>query len=144
MYDLLMVILVISPISLLLHEAGHTVAANVFTKAGVKLHLGIGPRIFTWRHPRGEVAVNAIYFAGGMTISSQPDKAYGKLAIAIAGPLMNLFVAALALILPFHPSIIAWVLFFNLWLGITNLIPFRILGKESDGWTILKVLLKKT
>ncbi len=144
MNDLLMVILVISPLSLLLHETGHTLAANVFTSAGVKLHLGIGPRLFTWKHARGEVAVNAIYFAGGMTISSQPEKAYGKIIIALAGPVTNLFVATIAPALPLPPSIIAWVLFFNLWLGITNLIPFKLLGKESDGWTVIKVIFKKT
>jgi Zn-dependent protease len=144
MNDLLMVLLIIAPISLLFHEAGHTLAANIFTSSSVNLHLGIGPRVLTWKYSRGEVAVNAFYFAGGMTISSQPEKAYGKVAIAIAGPLVNLLIAALTLLYPFHPSITTWVLFFNLWLGITNLIPFKLLGKESDGWTIVKTLIKKT
>ncbi|WP_347550516.1 site-2 protease family protein [Pseudalkalibacillus hwajinpoensis] len=143
MNDLLMVILIISPLSLLLHEAGHTLAANIFTTAGVKLHLGMGPRLFTWKHARGEVAVNAIYFAGGMTISTQPDKTSSKVVIALSGPAMNLSIAALALALPLPTSLIAWVLFFNLWLGVTNLIPFKILGKESDGWTIMKAIFQK-
>ncbi|WP_226658469.1 site-2 protease family protein [Guptibacillus hwajinpoensis] len=144
MNDLLMVLLIIAPISLLLHEAGHTLAANIFTSASVKLHLGLGPRILTWRHSRGEVAVNAFYFIGAMTISAPPEKAYGKIAIAIAGPLVNLIIAALTFLYPFQSSITVWILFFNLWVGITNLIPFKLLGKESDGWTIVKAIIRKT
>ena len=143
MNDLLMVILVISPLSLLLHETGHTLAANVYTKACVKLHLGVGPRLFTWKHARGEVAINAIYFAGGMTISPQPEKAYSKVVIALAGPFVNLCVAALTPFLPLQPSMVAWILFFNLWLGITNLIPFKFFGKQSDGWTVMKVIFQR-
>ncbi|WP_377889416.1 site-2 protease family protein [Alkalihalobacillus sp. R86527] len=144
MYDLLMVILVISPLSLLLHEAGHTLAANVLTSSSVKLHLGVGPRLFTWKHARGELAINAFYFAGGMTISSQPDNAFGKVIIALSGPLFNLSAALLALLLPLPLHIVALTIFFNLWLCITNLIPFKWKGKESDGWTILKVIREKS
>lgn len=144
MYDLLMVILVISPLSLLFHEAGHTLAANVLTSSNVKLHLGVGPRLFTWKHARGEIAINTFYFAGGMTISSQPDHAFGKVIIALSGPLVNLSVAIFALFLPLSFHIIAWIVFFNLWLSFTNLIPFKIMGKESDGWTIVKVIRGKS
>ncbi len=113
-------------LSILLHELGHSLVSQ---RCGIPV-----PRI-------------TLLFIGGLAeISREPDDAVSELKIAIAGPLVSIFLAGCACLLgwlfglahlPAIAGVCKWLALTNLFLVIFNMIP----GYPLDGGRILRALL---
>lgn len=113
-----------------LHEMGHALAAR---------HFGIGTRDITL-YPIGGVA----------NLERIPAKPFQELVIAVAGPLVNVAIAAAvavvfavdagigaAVLHPFSGGFLTWLLAINVWLVLFNLIP----AFPMDGGRVLRAVL---
>ena len=107
--------------SVLLHELGHALAARVY---------GISTRDITL-YPFGGVA----------SLRAEPASSGSELVIALAGPLVNLLLGALALPLALGGSSVAITfLVLNLGMGLFNLLP----AYPMDGGRVLRAILART
>jgi Zn-dependent protease len=137
-FGVLLMILLFACVTL--HELGHSVAAQ---------RLGIPVREIVLL-PLGGVAL----------LSRNPTKAWHELVIAVAGPLVNVFIAALLLLVtgvgvatglldmaalnlqpgtfaPSLPSLLSWLLYANVALVVFNMIP----AFPLDGGRIFRAIL---
>ncbi len=89
------------------HELGHFLVAK---RAGVTIHtfaLGFGPRVFAWRRGATDYALNLIPFGGYVKMAGEdfeetpPEEGSfrgkplgARMAVVVAGPVMNLVFAA--------------------------------------------------
>ncbi|WP_281242759.1 site-2 protease family protein [Salinibacillus kushneri] len=137
-------ILFIVPLSILLHEFGHAFMAYVFKADFIHFFVGSGKERAYMQVGRMRIHIHTLLFMGGVSVSEKENdfKDREKVLISVAGPLFN--------------GLIAWILFhyshdsmavrlsfwFNLWLAILNIFPFRFKKKKSDGYICVEVLMK--
>lgn len=138
-------LLFIAPFTIIIHEIGHMAGAIIVKADNVHLSIGQGKKVFTVSLRKLVIHIHAIFFMGGQATSKR-EKPYGPmdiLLITISGPLMNVFLAsAIYFLFKVHSSdYILLFIFFNLWVGLGNLIPFKIREKYSDGYIIFHTLI---
>ena len=141
MYEpILLFLLLLAPISILLHEIGHAIGAYLLKADVIQFSIGIGKSIFSIKLGRFNITIHLLFLFGGF-IGHERNKQYKKwelVFISILGPLVNIIAAGLCLLI--HNELFYISFLFNLWLGIFNLIPFKWKGKKSDGYICLEVL----
>jgi hypothetical protein len=136
---------VIAPIGSILHELGHGLGALLLKAERVEIFIGIGKRIIDVTGKRLLVSLHLFFFLGGYSIS-QRERQYTrteKAIICISGPALNLLVAGIASFAASFFSkngMVDLFVYFNVWLGLINLIPFKIGRKHSDGYKICSLL----
>jgi len=142
---LLPLILLIAPMSVIVHEIGHLLGAKIVKAEYFKLSIGKGKSILFYSKKSLDIIVRAFYFTGGEAKSKrkQPYKPFDILLITAGGPLMNLIFAFMLYVISkvYPTNLIGLFILFNLWLGIGNLIPFKVKGKTSDGYVIYRSVL---
>ncbi|MFC4557435.1 site-2 protease family protein [Virgibacillus kekensis] len=143
-YLLIYLIFCVAPIGTLLHEAGHAAGARALNARRIQLSVGSGKEISRFSVGRLTISIHAVYFLGGMAYSER-NRVYTKLEkiwIAVSGPLSNLIVTLLLFFLytQWSSNYLLLPLLFNLWIATINLIPFKIKGRQSDGYVIFKTL----
>jgi len=138
------------PIQLIAHELGHALAGRMM--GGYLLRFVIGP----WRGSRFRSGfrwrrVRALQGIGGFVQTLMPADGrfqQAMIAMLLGGPLANLLLAALSLVvifyLPYWPFQIfaSAIVLFGLLLGVVNLIPFRVAGFLTDGAQLLQLWTK--
>ena len=146
-YFILYLLLIVAPIGTIIHETGHLIGAIIVKADRISISIGLGKKIGTYSFRNVTINIHTLFFLGGY-VQSQRKASYETsevVWITIFGPINN---AVFAMIFYFmneiyvHPYI--QILFlFNLWLAVVNIIPFKIRGKQSDGYMILKAILKR-
>lgn len=142
----LFLIFIGSPFSVFMHELGHALAGIVAKTTQTTLYLGTGKKFFRFRCGRICFVVQRFYLFGGYTINERksPYTTWELVYITASGPLMNGLVALGILFLwntaanPYLSILFA----FNVWLALGNLVPIRLKGKQTDGYTIMEILRK--
>jgi len=141
---LLYLVLIVAPISTFLHELGHALGAKFVKADQITLLIGAGKPLKTITVRKIEFVIHNLFFIGGLTKSERkyPYKKIEMIWITALGPMMNAFIALLSYLLYlFYPNIFLYLLFmFNSWLALVNIIPFKIKGNQTDGYTILQLL----
>lgn len=133
-------LLIIAPLGNFLHEAGHAAGAAAAQADKISITIGGGPKLLTFTIGKLTIQVNIILFAGGHHRSWRADS-YSlreQRLIAAGGPFMNIAAGAAVLLLYniCPDGFLRLFCMYNAWLGLVNLLPFRLKGKASDGWTI--------
>ncbi|MFC3038972.1 site-2 protease family protein [Virgibacillus xinjiangensis] len=133
--------------SIVIHELGHAVAARILEAEETELSIGIGKKIGSLKAAGIQVNFHICYFLGGLAQSRrrEPFTDREKVWVSFAGPLASATISLLAgLYLPVTDSNEYLRLFFlfNLWLAAINIIPFKVRGKETDGYIILTIIKK--
>jgi hypothetical protein len=134
--------------ALLVHELGHAYAARRF---GWPITLvAVAPVAYDMRTRRLRFWMRAGEgFGGVVECRPLPGRSYrARLAwLAFAGPLANLLLALIVVVLAQIPFVNRVAMIFaplgavSLFLGIGNLVPFKTRrGARSDGWMILRAL----
>ncbi|MGR9049867.1 site-2 protease family protein [Halobacillus faecis] len=142
---LLVLIFLVAPLSLFVHELGHLFPGLYFRADQSILHLGRGKVIGRWRKNGVCVYIHLFFFQGAYSVNERkrPFKDFEKAWISIGGPLFNA-VTAMVLFIWFKDQgghLLRVSFLFNTYLAIMNLVPFSIKGKDSDGyrlWSIVK------
>lgn len=141
----ILVLMIVAPFCLLFHELGHLYAAKMVKANVIELSIGVGKTFIKIKRKGIHITVRHFFFLNSYTSSYRqvPYLSYEKILISMMGPLFSLFLAMIWFIIySFFGMILIFYVFhlFNLWIGIINLLPFKIGQKESDGYTICKQL----
>lgn len=142
--NIIILILIIVPISLLVHELGHLFGAQCLKADRVIISIGTGKKIkrFTMRQMTLDIYF-LIMFHAHTHSERNPDFSNKEFAFITAmGPLFSLIFTVFfgVLLFVFNTDVIIYFFLFNLWLTITNLIPFKFKNQMSDGYLILTLL----
>ena len=142
--NLIYLILIIAPISLIVHELGHAFAAYFLKADKIIVTLGIGKKLKTFKVKNINIIIHLCLMLNAYTCSERHNKFTKKefSIITIMGPVMSLFMSiffyyAYAIL---ETEFIFYFFLFNIWLTISNLIPFKIGQRQSDGYVFLKLL----
>ncbi|MDC3413098.1 M50 family metallopeptidase [Aquibacillus sp. 3ASR75-11] len=141
---LIYLILIMAPLGLFAHELGHGLASLLLKASRVNLVLGSGKRLLTFKWNRLVITIHRVFFLGGYSNSERNDEfsRLEQIIICISGPLCNLIVAGGLSTLEIENNMAGLFILFNIWLGVINLIPFKIGQKPSDGYKIFTLLKK--
>lgn len=135
---------IVGPIGTFIHETGHAIAARIVKADQIQLSIGLGRKIKDFSIGYVQIKIHLLFFLGGFVQSErrQPYQLLEKISIAFFGPLHNIIYAVLFYYINLYVEreLIQLLFLFNLWLAIMNMIPFKIKGRRSDGYTILKIL----
>ncbi|MFD1850536.1 M50 family metallopeptidase [Oceanobacillus bengalensis] len=138
----LYLVFIAAPASTYFHELGHALAANLVKADMIHITIGKGKQMIHLSNEKINTYVNRQFFLGAYTVSTRenPYTAYEKIFIALMGPLTNgIIVILLYILYGVIPNIYLELAFwFNLWLAIVNMIPFKWREKHTDGYTIYK------
>lgn len=150
----LVLMLLVWPFLVLLHELGHALPALVFTRSKVDVYLGShGDSANSWRMRVGLLEIyltkRHVFWAGGLCVPSRPEdmSQAQQVVMLLGGVTMSLVVAVLgfvgALVFDLHGSIKLFLFllsFMAVVTLVTNLAPVKHAGGASDG-LLLKQLL---
>ncbi|WP_075036774.1 site-2 protease family protein [Halobacillus dabanensis] len=147
---IIVLIFLMAPISLFVHELGHVLPGLFFGSERSNIHIGRGSSLLHCRGKKLELSIHVWFFQGAYSINERSPafSNFEKVWISIGGPLLNgLFALILSLFFSEaeNPFVKVFLLF-NLYLAIVNLIPFSFKGKGSDGyhvWQLLKRIWKR-
>ncbi|QDP40513.1 site-2 protease family protein [Radiobacillus deserti] len=137
MVNILLFVLIIGPISILLHELGHCFAAFLCKADDIELTIGRGRSLVSVKKGKLRVNIKQYFFLGGYSNYQKMDSFHPTemAVISFAGPFFNLLIFFSTCSVE-HPAIQLGSLF-NLWLCIINLIPFNIAMQQSDGYKVI-------
>ncbi|MEQ6376246.1 site-2 protease family protein [Bacillaceae bacterium S4-13-56] len=138
--DLLIFLFIFAPITLIFHELGHVIAASFFHIHKIEINLGRGRVVHSLKWSNIRFILRFFFIGGASTqIELNSPSIISDRFISLGGPLFNLFIFLFFFpILDRSPHSIQLFIYFNAWMSIINLIPFRIGTKKSDGWRILE------
>lgn len=142
--DICYLLFLIGPVSIIVHEMGHVAGALLENARPIKMHIGRGKKCFHLQIKSIEIFVYRWYFLGGATEFSRsvPLSKKNVIITSLAGPLCNLIIAAILFLLSIRPMgehYLLWCLF-NVWLGLSNLFPYKWRGKPSDGYLVWRTV----
>ncbi|MEN1969111.1 site-2 protease family protein [Lentibacillus sp. N15] len=145
-YVVLLLIFIIAPISTFVHELGHVFGAKWAKADSIILSLGSGKKIAALSYKQIQFSIHTLFFLGGLAYNKR-DKPYKPMEIiwiSLCGPIGNGIAATVVFCLVgfSYGPVRAFVLF-NIWLGLINMIPFRLNGKQSDGYTIVQTICRQ-
>ncbi len=120
-------LLVFFPLIVLVHEAGHAVAALLVGHRVLEVKVGAGPKVTAW-HGRWRLVLGLFPLGGHvMAGSSDPSGYRGKrLAITAAGPAMNALMFAFAPLIDASSSTLRDFAIVNACVLIFNLFPYSV------------------
>jgi len=138
--------LITAPLAIFIHELGHALGARIVQAEKIHLYLGAGHKIGSFTCGKLTIHIGIFYFLGGFTLSERTPsyKKNERLIIILLGPVMN---GAFSLVTYFLCKNLPFVnirlfIYFNAWLFIMNLVPYKIGDKRSDGYMFLQTLLR--
>lgn len=142
----LYILFIVAPLSTFIHELGHAYGAKLAKAENIELSVGLGKKLVSISLKQYRLSIHMFFFLGG-SVKNRRDLPYQRrdiMIITMLGPLNNaLFALIFYGIHLMDPSPYMIVLaMFNFWLAIVNIIPFKLWGKESDGFILLKEMLK--
>lgn len=146
-YLFLFLVFIVAPIGTLIHESGHLIGARTIQADQVTLSIGRGKQIGSFSLKRIRIDIHAIFFLGGLAQSERdpPYKPTEIIWITFCG-LLSSSIFAIIFYLLYHTYsnyYIQLLFLFNGWLAVVNSIPFKMKGKQSDGYMICKLILRK-
>ncbi|MBD8071485.1 site-2 protease family protein [Bacillus sp. PS06] len=146
MLFIIVLLFIVVPMTVFLHEVGHGLVARVMKIDGVEVVIGTGPMLVSFQFGGIHFQFHAIYFFGAYTtnLSAHEVSEWQRGLISLGGPLVNVGVAILAyLLLDMNHMISELFVLFNVWVGLVNLIPYKLLKRESDGLIFIKSMYKE-
>lgn len=144
----LLLVFFIAPISLLFHEIGHVMGAKWANASSIQLTIGVGKKLWAGSISNLQITVRSLFMINSFTSTTRknPYQRKEKIMITMMGPLFSGLLAIIiyGVYFIFIPSQMMYIFFlFNLWLVFINVLPFKIGQKQSDGYIIYTLLLKK-
>lgn len=137
----LMALAVYGPLLVLLHELGHAVFARRGGYRVTSFAVGLGRPMWSLYLRDGVVLhVDRWFFAGGACTAVPTGPPGRRRAWFHAGGFVAQAVLAVVLLLLPPSWLSERILWFDLWVALTNAIPWRLGSQASDGWHLLDAL----
>lgn len=140
----LLLLFVVAPTGTIIHEGGHFLGAKLVGADYVTCVIGRGNTIFSFTKKNTSITFGLFFFITGSTESfrRKPYTNEEKAFITMCGPLNNLLfiIVFWFIFLMYSSEIMLLFVLYNGWMGIVNLIPFRIKDRKSDGYILWKML----
>ncbi len=148
LFTFLLLLFFIAPVSLLLHEIGHAVGAKLMHASKINITIGTGKIVFEGSIKGIQIVIRRLFIINSLTSTFRDDpfNKQEKMIISILGPGFSGILAGILYMIyhAFIPSSVLYIFFlFNVWLVFINILPLKIGQKESDGYTIYKILFRK-
>lgn len=145
---IIILIVIIAPFSLFIHEIGHVIGAKLMAATKILLTIGVGNILWSISFQNIDIYIRRVFIVNSFTstVRDQPFTKKEKVFITFMGPLFSGVLAFISygLYYSFSSNLYLYVLFlFNAWLVLINLLPFKIGQKQSDGYTILHIILQR-
>jgi|SRR5690625_3682321 len=145
MIELIIFVIIIVPFSLFWHELGHLIGAKIVRASHVTLTIGLGKTIYTLTFKQMTFVIKRFFLFHSLTETSRIERLSRKeiIIVTILGPINNLVLTVIAsssFLFIKANMLVYLIIFFNGWLGLINLIPFKINNKPSDGYTIMQMI----
>lgn len=144
-YLFLYLLFAAAPISIILHEIGHAFAAKIVNADSIMISIGKGKRLKVIFLGRMQLVIYTAFFLGGLAESKRktPYSPREIVWIAMLGPITNGMIAFLFYVLnEIYPNNYLQLFYwFNVWLAVVNIIPFKLKDKYTDGYMIMQVIL---
>jgi len=140
----IVLIFVIVPITNFLHELGHILIAKFYSVKGTMIVIGSGRKLFHFTLFNTKVFIHAVYFIGALSTNESQEKItnWQKGLISLGGPFLNIGIGTCIYFSGFyHNQFVLLFMLFNMWVGVLNVLPFKISKRESDGYVFVKSLL---
>ena len=120
-------LLVFFPLIVLVHEAGHAVAALLVGHRVLEVKIGAGPSVTAWQG-RWRLVLGLIPLGGHVMAGSSDPSGYRakRLAITAAGPAMNALMFAVAPLIDASSSTLRDFAIVNACVLISNLFPYSV------------------
>jgi len=139
-------VFIIAPFSLLFHEIGHLVGATLMRASAIRLTIGLGKPLWQTNFANVDIIIRRFFLINSLTstVRNTPFRNREKAIITIMGPLFSgilTLIAYIAYSIFIATDILYLFFLFNLWLVVINLIPFKIGHKQSDGYTIYRLII---
>jgi len=148
MFEWLMLLVIIVPLSLLLHELGHGCIAYIRNVPCIDIGIGMGKEIFSFQIGRMHVHISLIFFLGAFASYSSEEgfKHLDKALISLGGPLFSMVAFWLCWwgFMTIQTNFLFTLMLFNGWLALINLFPYKIKEKKSDGYILVEAILSRT
>jgi Zn-dependent protease len=147
-YLIIYLLFIAGPLSIILHEAGHTFAARTANADQMQLSIGIGKKIYGKYFGKLELTIHSLFFLGGFSASSRSTQftSTEMIWITLMGPLTSALAAVafyfIHLVFPSHYVLLFFL--FNAWLAIVNLLPLKVGEKQSDGYKIIQLIRNRS
>jgi len=139
--EFLLVVLAGLVTAVVCHELGHLLCARMLKVPVRALYLGAPPRVISFSAGQVRVHVGPL-LRGRVTHDAAPAAA--SAAIVAAGPAVNVLMAGIALGVARHNAVAVVLAWSWGWLGITNLVPFRLsAGRRSDGANLARAIARR-
>lgn len=146
MKNFAILLLIILPFSILIHELGHAFFAKVFGAEITKICIGTGRKLLGFK--KFEIRIGFCF--GGECIFTyiKKNNIFSRILVHLGGVLFNAISAALLyfiLILHLLPSTFITNIFIltQVYMLILNLLPFTIKGLDTDGKLVLQLFKKE-
>lgn len=140
-FDLIIVVIILNPIAILIHELGHCMWVKIFRATVTSINIGIGDRVFSI----GKLHLNRWYFQGGNFYYNNLNKPTKVriIFILLGGVLANFIIFCILFIFHFYVSLNRYVYLFaivNFYNTIFNLLPITVAGMNLDGKQIYNII----
>jgi len=146
MKEILLVLLIISPLVTIIHELGHITAVKIFKHELSRVRIGSGKSIFSI----GKVSVGMFFFHTG-SFHYKRGRAHHpvqKIIIMLAGPLANLMTALIAYAIMINFEMTTFIrnivlndfFILSIYMTVINLLPVSFGKTNTDGKQILDLL----
>ncbi len=147
MVGLTLLLFIIVPLGLFLHELGHGFFAFIRNVPSIHIGIGVGKEIFSFQMGRIHVHICLFFFIGAFASYSR-EEAFtymDKILISLGGPLFSLAAYWLCWwgFITLQTNFLFTLMLFNGWLAFINLIPYKVRDKKSDGYTIIEAILSR-
>ncbi|WP_078544129.1 site-2 protease family protein [Litchfieldia alkalitelluris] len=145
MLFIIYLLLLIVPVTNLFHEMGHALCAKLFKLSEIHIGIGTGKLLYRFKIVGIVINIHMLYFIGAYTTnegSTNEIPQWQKGLISLGGPFINIVISIIVLLVTTQESMFFELfILFNLWVGLMNLLPYRIKKRESDGLIFLKSML---
>lgn len=138
---------IIAPASTIVHELGHAAGAMAVRADSIRIIIGTGKRKWVIGTGKFRILLFPVFFLGGHTFSDRyiPYSRKESFLITLSGPLSSTMASGLllALFAQFGYSLLLLAFLFNAWMAIGNLLPYKVKGRQSDGYALIQLLRRR-
>ena len=140
MIELFIILFVIGPIIILIHEVGHVFFVKLFGGKTCRIVLGSGKKILSLE----KIDIYTLCFTGGICFYEdlKMDNKISQISIALGGIIFNIMAFFISILLLKHINNLYLTHFknLNLILAIYNMLPLTVKNFDSDGKQLYKTL----